>query len=989
MHFNSVKTRFAASTRLATLRLILGCVAGLAGAVAQGQEVLEFLEESDPFGVFVTDPRYVDSGTQQSTRTAADVVSGYRFAVWELNGVEQRDELGVALNPVVFTIQVPVRAVAKYLVATQDTLGDGVMDALKVRYYGTVDTAANSDTDGDGFDFATELARGYHPKVADEPLSGGIASRRSARLSVATDLTLAWVVQRSEPLGFVSRTGWEHIGTALTLQTAPDDQSGYRFVGWYRDGVRLDDPLASATVVIEVDAAAVDLVARYVPAAFDSDGDSVPDYLEWYYYGGLDILTGNDDSDGDGFGILEEAARGYHPLVADEPVSGGIASRRSARLEYNSGYFPYAFVSVPVGLLSQSGLAEDGTELLTPELYRDQRSGHVFAYWSVEGVAQRMASGEALSQLAFQVDGPVEASAHYFGATTDSVGDGVPDWQKLAYYPTLAAGAADSDSDGDGFDFATEMARGYHPHYVDEPVAGGIASRRSARKVMLLNVLVWGANTHQQLEIPEVLFGRALAAVVSGPNHNLALTQDGQVYGWGDNAHGQVDIPAFGQPVLKVATGRAHGLALLEDGSVVAWGRNDFGQCTLPAGLSQVADIAAGGDHNLALTHDGRVIAWGRNESGQVEVRTLPAAPVAIAAGGAHSVVVLADGSLVAWGDDTWGQSTVPVEATNIRSVVCGEAHTVALRADGRVIAWGDNREGQIDVPGDFAVAPPGPTAARVASPMEGESATVVELAAGSEHNLLLLSDGSVRAWGRNESGQASAPDTLTDAGAISAGSAHSVVLRRAAMLPTAQADEQASLRKVVLQSVHGRITRSPYQVQYTDGQVVTFTATPAEGYVFAGWSGALTGMQSSALLTVAGDVYLTANFVPEGGSPDGFLAWQTTHFGSSANAPSQVLKQGRMVTLIEAFLLGGNPLDPNDVATAVMEPGDGALLRLRIDGLRGRRYQLQNSATLDALDWLPSGSSVSGNNAPIDWDISPDAERPFYRIQILAEESP
>jgi hypothetical protein len=39
-----------------------------------------------------------------------------------------------------------------------------------------------------------------------------------------------------------------------------------------------------------------------------------------------------------------------------------------------------------------------------------------------------------------------------------------------------------------------------------------------------------------------------------------------------------------------------------------------------------------------------------------------------------------------------------------------------------------------------------------------------------------------------------------------------------------------------------GSITRSPNLTQYSAGAVVTLTAVPLNGYVFTGWSGALSG---------------------------------------------------------------------------------------------------------------------------------------------------
>lgn len=110
-----------------------------------------------------------------------------------------------------------------------------------------------------------------------------------------------------------------------------------------------------------------------------------------------------------------------------------------------------------------------------------------------------------------------------------------------------------------------------------------------------------------------------VVAIAAGYNHQLALKQDGTVFGWGGNGSGQ----ATGTPttqgnyrssglveldgklltnVVALAASDEFSLALKRDGKVVAWGKNHFHQCDVPADLKNVIAIAAGQDFCLAIT---------------------------------------------------------------------------------------------------------------------------------------------------------------------------------------------------------------------------------------------------------------------------------------------------------------------------------------------------------------------------------------------------
>lgn len=106
----------------------------------------------------------------------------------------------------------------------------------------------------------------------------------------------------------------------------------------------------------------------------------------------------------------------------------------------------------------------------------------------------------------------------------------------------------------------------------------------------------------QQVRISATQFLTNVAHVVCGNNFALALTRDGRVYGWGQNAACQlglgvdtcynpnnpnpehIDHKGYAtfiiEPIDRIAAGAYHSLAHSpSDGRVYAWGNNGYGQC--------------------------------------------------------------------------------------------------------------------------------------------------------------------------------------------------------------------------------------------------------------------------------------------------------------------------------------------------------------------------------------------------------------------------
>jgi alpha-tubulin suppressor-like RCC1 family protein len=297
-------------------------------------------------------------------------------------------------------------------------------------------------------------------------------------------------------------------------------------------------------------------------------------------------------------------------------------------------------------------------------------------------------------------------------------------------------------------------------------------------------------------------------SVAAGGQHSLALGGTGTAWAWGSDESGQLGDGSHGaesdrvtpvhvplpQNAAQIAAGEEHSVALLTpSGNVMTWGNDEYGQ--LGAGdkgsfadqpnfvvfgrnpieyVGGMTDIAAGANHSIGLIPGVGVVAWGSNNHGQlgdyidsgpqtcelgpcskvaVWVAGARKAPVVdLAAGGDHNLALLEDHTVVAWGANEFGQlgdgttgdkfEMVPVKglSNDVVAIAAGEDHSLALLSDGTVMAWGSNAEGQLGNGNSTGPETCGPTAQPCSTtpvPVSGlRWMDVKEIAAGGQHSL-------------------------------------------------------------------------------------------------------------------------------------------------------------------------------------------------------------------------------------------------------------
>ena len=204
----------------------------------------------------------------------------------------------------------------------------------------------------------------------------------------------------------------------------------------------------------------------------------------------------------------------------------------------------------------------------------------------------------------------------------------------------------------------------------------------------------------------------------------------------------------------------------------------------------RIVKVSNGSYHSFGLTSDGRIYAWGRNTSGELGIGTTLArsnVPIAVKTTGtpmdgkvvkqvegggryegSHSIALASDGTVYAWGLNQYGQlgnntttnsrspiavqaAGTPMAGKTIVQIAAGANHNMVLTSDGTVYAWGWNYHGQL---GNNTKTNSNTIVAvqTIGTPLAGKK--IVKIAAGQGHSLALTDDGMVYTWGRNDTGQ-------------------------------------------------------------------------------------------------------------------------------------------------------------------------------------------------------------------------------------------
>ncbi|PRP88021.1 hypothetical protein PROFUN_04449 [Planoprotostelium fungivorum] len=269
--------------------------------------------------------------------------------------------------------------------------------------------------------------------------------------------------------------------------------------------------------------------------------------------------------------------------------------------------------------------------------------------------------------------------------------------------------------------------------------------------------------------VPRLVSGlrdRRIVKLSCGAEHTLALSSDGFAYSFGSNSKGQLGtggnqqfscVPELikgrwgDQRIINIACGLLISSAITEEGEVYEWGDHSTGllgnghvtqDFYVPMKSTHftnnpIKQMEYGMSHYIALANNGLLYAFGDNKYGQLGITNSAGLVVEdqaelvqslkgvtqIAAGHYHSVVLCDDGSIFCFGSNSEGQLGMGdkknrAAPTKVRfpasllhdkliSISAGAEHTVCLTQSGRVFAWGKNNKHQISTSHKRDIAEP------------------------------------------------------------------------------------------------------------------------------------------------------------------------------------------------------------------------------------------------------------------------------------------
>ena len=272
------------------------------------------------------------------------------------------------------------------------------------------------------------------------------------------------------------------------------------------------------------------------------------------------------------------------------------------------------------------------------------------------------------------------------------------------------------------------------------------------------------------------MWQKSSSNLACGENHGAMISRDGQVYLWKEGSKRNIVRGLSNKIVAKsVACGHTHTIVVASDNRAYTMGTNEHGQlgvgdkvnCDMLTlvNLTERVECARGGkDFTLFLSESNKLF-W----CGSLEV----------------------DGESEMWSPTR--ETLVPIELPfsqrspkeKITRICAGASHILVLTNRNRLFSAGNAIQSQL---GRLTTDVSHCALGEVKFPEDVQWPTIVQIAAGVHHSLVLFGDGSVYSFGKSSSGELGLPQfqdaaaprlipNLPKALAIGAGHQHSLIL--------------------------------------------------------------------------------------------------------------------------------------------------------------------------------------------------------------------
>ncbi|XP_072812784.1 X-linked retinitis pigmentosa GTPase regulator isoform X6 [Vicugna pacos] len=181
----------------------------------------------------------------------------------------------------------------------------------------------------------------------------------------------------------------------------------------------------------------------------------------------------------------------------------------------------------------------------------------------------------------------------------------------------------------------------------------------------------------------------------AGSNTSAVLTEDGELFMWGDNSEGQIGLNnitnvcvphqvTVGKPISWISCGYYHSAFITTEGELYTFGEAECGKLGLPPELlvnhkvpqlvpgipEKVIQVACGGGHTVVLTENA-VYSFGLGQFGQLGLGTF--------------IFETSEPRII---DD--------IKDQKISHISCGENHTALITDIGLMYTFGDGRHGKL-----------------------------------------------------------------------------------------------------------------------------------------------------------------------------------------------------------------------------------------------------------------------------------------------------